>query len=65
MRLLLAVPAMVLAVGILAGCGPHQPLQDKPDKHGEIPSGPGVFTGSDGGWYLLGGPEKKKRSDLY
>ena len=56
---------MVFAAGLLVGCGPHQPLQDAPDKHGEIPSGPGVFTGADGGWYLLGGPEKKKRSDLY
>lgn len=63
MRKLLGTVILGAAVGLIAGCS-HQPIQDPPPQHGEIPEGPGVFSGSDGKFYILGGPEKRKR-DYY
>lgn len=61
MRLLLRPLVLAgVAVGLLAGCGPHQPLDDQPPQHGEIAPGPGVFTGADGKFDLLGGSKKKR-----
>lgn len=59
-RLLRPLVPVGVAVGLLAGCGPHQPLDDPPPMHGELKPGPGVFTGSEGKFVILGG--KKKRS---
>lgn len=60
MRTLLA--ALVAGGFILTGCD-HQPLDEAPPPAaGEFEEGPGLFTGADGGFYLSGGPKKKKRS---
>lgn len=59
LRLLRPLLLAGAAVGFLAGCGPHQPVQDAPPQYGEIPDGPGVFTGAEGKWNLLGGDKKR------
>jgi hypothetical protein len=60
MRRLLRMALLGAAVGLLAGCS-HQPLDEKPDEFGEIPSGPGLFTGAEGGFDLLGGDRRRRR----
>ncbi len=49
-----------LALG-LAACGEMQPFT--PHKATEIPSGPGLFTGSDGAFYLLRAKEDTPAPD--
>lgn len=62
MRKLLAILGMCSAVGLLSACGAHQPLDEAPPPAaGELEEGPGLFSGADGGFYLAGGPEKKRK----
>jgi hypothetical protein len=60
MRRLLRIAMFGAAVGLLAACS-HEPLDDRPPEHGEIPPGPGLFSGAEGGFDLLGGKSKKRR----
>ncbi|MFO1046555.1 MAG: hypothetical protein U1E52_01430 [Geminicoccaceae bacterium] len=47
----LKLAALLVAVGILAGCG-FKPMP-VPDSSG-IPPGPGLLTGKSGEWVILG-----------
>jgi hypothetical protein len=53
---------LLLATGLsLAGCS-HQPLDEEPDQFGEIPDGPGLFSGAEGGFDLIGSSRQKRRN---
>lgn len=53
---------VALAVISLAACSNHTPASDPPPgPPGEI-QGAGVISGADGGFYIIGGPKKKKRT---
>ena len=61
MRRLLRIALVGSAVGLLAACS-HEPLDEAPPPPpGELGSGPGLFSGADGGFYLSGGPRKEKK----
>jgi hypothetical protein len=60
MRHLLRIAFASVAVGLLAGCS-HTPLQEQPPQHGEIAPGPGVFSGADGSFTIVGDSKRKKR----
>lgn len=51
---------MLVATGLLVGCT-HQPLENAPEPHGASGHGPGVFSGADGSFTILGDTKKKKR----
>lgn len=60
MKVLLRIAVAGFAVGLLAGCE-HQPLDEQPPQHGEIAPGPGLLTGSDGAFIIIGESKQKKR----
>lgn len=61
MRKFLSI-ACIAATGLLFGCGEHVPLDEAPPPAaGEFEEGPGVFSGSDGGFYIVGGDRKKRK----
>lgn len=61
MRKLLSI-ACIAATGFLFGCGGHEPLDEAPPAApGEFEEGPGLFSGADGGFYIVGGDRKKRK----
>jgi hypothetical protein len=59
MRHLLRIALASAAIGLLVGCA-HQPLDEQPPQHGELAPGPGLFSGSDGGFIIVGDSKTKK-----
>lgn len=54
--------AILVAGGFALTACDHQPLDEAPPAPaGEFEEGPGLFSGADGGFYIVGGPDKKKR----
>jgi len=60
MRLVLRTFGVVVVAGLLVSCS-HKPLGDRPEKYDESGYGPGVFSGSDGSFTIVGNTKKKKR----
>lgn len=60
MRASVFISVLLVGFGLLAGCS-HQPLGEQPEQFGEIPDGPGLFSGADGGFYLVGGGKRKRQ----
>jgi len=52
MRLVGLVGMLAIVIVGLSGCGARQPFD--PPVAGDIPAGPGVFTGADGAWVIYG-----------
>lgn len=61
MKKLVSILGLCSVIGLLAACGAHQPLDERPPAPaGEFEEGPGLFSGADGGFYLVGNSDKKR-----
>ncbi|MDF1721835.1 MAG: hypothetical protein P1U65_14280 [Minwuia sp.] len=60
MHLTLRVFMTLVAAALLVSCA-HQPLENEPEKYDASGYGPGVLSGPDGSFTILGGTKKKKR----
>lgn len=59
----LSLPIALVAGGIALTACDREPLDENPPAPpGEFEEGPGLVSGADGGFYIVGGPDKKKRS---
>jgi len=46
---------------VLVACS-HEPLDEAPPPPpGELGNGPGIVSGAEGGFYITGGPPKRKK----
>ena len=59
MQRFLGIALMGAVVGLMVGCS-HQPLDEQPPKYGELGEGPGVFSGADGKFVIIGNSKKRK-----
>ncbi len=59
-RFFIKLAGCLLACQLLAGCG-GEPYQYQPDN--ELKPGPGLFSGEDGEFTLIGSPKKQEESE--